>query len=275
MKIIEWPQFLEGSFHQNFKNEGKSSAISVGVFDGVHRGHRALIERIVAHNTGSIPVVVTFRQSNYKNSEKQRHHGDITSFRQKIAIFEDLGVSVTIVVDFSESFRRLPGIDFFRLLLEHGKMSFLAVGSNFRCGYQQDTDVSAIQKFASQHNVLVDAVQPLTDGERLINSSQIRSFITQGMLKDAAAMLGHPFAVDLVGASINPSANPTRNPDSIAYDISKLGRILPSAGNYNVLLLRDEGDKITKRPAEVIITEDAVITGKDASDTRWEYAEFV
>jgi riboflavin kinase/FMN adenylyltransferase len=59
MKIIEWPQFLEEALPFG----GASSAITVGVFDGVHRGHKALIERVVSLKASTVPVVFTFRQN--------------------------------------------------------------------------------------------------------------------------------------------------------------------------------------------------------------------
>jgi riboflavin kinase/FMN adenylyltransferase len=113
MHLVTWSQFLEEALLFG----GKRSAMTVGVFDGVHRGHQPLIERIVAHNAttaAAIPVVVTFRQSHYKKNliSGKDYPGNILSFRQKLDIFESLGVSITIVIDFSESFRRMSGTDF-------------------------------------------------------------------------------------------------------------------------------------------------------------------
>ena len=272
MKIIEWSQFLK----EALPIEKKTSAITIGVFDGVHRGHRTLIERIVAHNSSSIPVVITFRQSNFKKKhpDKQDETGDITSFRQKTAIFAELGVALTVVVDFSQSFSRLRGTDFLRLLLDQGKMSFLVVGSNFRCGYEMDTDAAAIQNFSSSCNLSVDIVQPIKEGERTINSSLIRTAIAQGMLKDAAAMLARPYTLDLGGAAIKPSPVGTTSGD--AYDISNLGRVLPPPGSYQVILYgkKDGGD--IKRHSEVLINERALICVNSADcGSFWEYAEFV
>ena len=146
MQVIEWRHFLK----DGLPNGEKLSSMTIGVFDGVHRGHRALIEKIVSHNAENIPVAITFRQN---HKEKKHAQKDIQTFRQKIAVFESLGVKITLVIDFTESFMRMPGIEFLEILLKHGRVGFLAIGSGFRCGYRLDTDAEAIQKFFTSHDI--------------------------------------------------------------------------------------------------------------------------
>jgi riboflavin kinase/FMN adenylyltransferase len=275
MRIIEWPQFLEdpSPFGE------KSSAITVGVFDGIHRGHKALIERIVAYNGSAIPVVVTFRQSDYKKarSADREYPGEILSYRQKLAAFESLGVSVTVIIEFSESFRHMSGTDFLRILQEHGKMCFLAVGSNFRCGYQLDTDALLMQKINKQMNIPTDIVQVLTEGAVTISSSQIRNAICGGELKTAAAMLGYPFTVDLVGVPPFPQAISAGNGvagNSVAYDISGQGRILPPPGRYSVFLLGKKGEGSVKEPSEIMVEGGKIIINSVSTDACLESVEF-
>jgi len=266
MQLIEWPQFLEDPLPFG----GNRSAMTVGVFDGVHLGHRALIERVVAHNGKTIPVVVTFRQSNFKKNlgAGREYPGDILSFRQKLAIFESLGVSVTIVIDFSESFMRMKGTDFLGILYNHGKMSFLAVGSNFRCGYQLDTDARAIQNFSAAQDIPAAVAEPLTEASQPISSSRIRSAISHGNLKEAQTMLGHPFTVDLAGAFVS------RTGSGICFDIAGQGRVLPPPGSYQVFLLAENSSGRVKKPAEILIEGGNIVIAGDVADTAAEYAEF-
>ena len=67
MQVIEWSQFLEEALPLG----GNPSAITVGVFDGVHRGHKALIEQVVSQKEHAVPAVVCFRQSHYKEKNKK------------------------------------------------------------------------------------------------------------------------------------------------------------------------------------------------------------
>ena len=246
MKIIGWTEFLENALPNR-------SAVTVGVFDGVHRGHRALIERVVSHNAE--PVVVTFLQSHHKKNAPR----DIISFRQKTAMFEILGVKLTIVVEFTPSFRHMAGQDFLRTLHEHGNMAFLAVGSNFHCGYKLDTDARAVEEFCARNGIEACVMPPMTESPQggascglPISSSQIRAAIAGGDLKSAASMLGYPFTVDLA---------------------AREGRILPPPGAYSVFLVRGE----EKQAAEIVVERENIVIGGDLPDGKhgWEYAEFL
>jgi riboflavin kinase/FMN adenylyltransferase len=182
MQVIEWPEFLE----KGLSLGDRLSSVTIGIFDGVHRGHRSLIERVVSHNEKNTPVVITFRQ-NHKIGECA---DDIQTFHQKTAVFESLGIQITLAIDFTESFRRMAGIEFLEILLRHGKIGFLAVGSNFRCGYRLDTDAAAIQRFFASRQIPVEIVPEVLEGGLPISSSRIRAAIADGDFSLAEKMLG-------------------------------------------------------------------------------------
>ena len=187
MLVIDWAQFLESGLPLG----EKLSSMTVGVFDGVHRGHQALIERVVSHNSHDhVPVVITFRQ-NHKTEERK---SGIQTFRQKTEALESLGIKITIAIDFTESFRRMAGIEFLEILIKHGNIGFFAVGNDFRCGYQLDTDASAIQSFFASRQIPVEIVPEVMEDGLPISSSRIRSAITAGDLSLAEKMLGRPLS---------------------------------------------------------------------------------
>jgi riboflavin kinase/FMN adenylyltransferase len=183
MKIIEWQQFLEKDFRLN----GKLSSMTVGIFDGVHRGHQALLKQIVTHDANMTPVVVTFRQ-NHKTE-----HENILTFQQRLEIFESLGIQITVVIDFTKEFKQMPGVEFLKILLKHGNVGFFAVGSDFRCGYQQDTDAVMIQNFFISHNIPAEIIPKVTEGTLPVSSSRIRSAINAGDTELAQKMLGRAY----------------------------------------------------------------------------------
>jgi riboflavin kinase/FMN adenylyltransferase len=187
MQVVEWRQFLEDGLPCG----KKLSSVTIGVFDGVHLGHRSLIEKVVSYNPDYAPVVITFRQN---HKEKKHAQTDIQTFRQKTLVFESLGVKITLVIDFTESFRRMSGIEFLETLLNCCNIGFFAVGSNFRCGYGLDTDAAAIQKFFSGKNIPVEIVPEVMEGGLPISSSRIRSAIASGDFSLAEKMLGRPLS---------------------------------------------------------------------------------
>ncbi|MCL1955299.1 MAG: FAD synthetase family protein [Spirochaetes bacterium] len=185
MTEIDWPAFLENGLPL----EQKKTSLTVGVFDGVHRGHQALIANIVSYNAEYVPVVVTFREPKIKDS--------IQSFRQKAEMLESLGVKILVVIDFTESFKQIKGIEFLEILLKHGNLGFFTVGGSFRCGYQLDTSAQEIKTFFTSHNVPVTIFPEVMEGSLPVSSSRIRSAINSGDLRLAEVMLGRPFSLEI------------------------------------------------------------------------------
>ena len=192
MHITNWRQFLK----DGLPSDDKPASITIGVFDGVHLGHQALIKRIVSYNAdaGYVPVIFTFRQNhktrNKVQSTENKEPRDIQSFEERLALFEKLGVQITVVIDFSEEFMRLPGSEFLQILSEHCNIGFFAVGSGFRCGCQLDTDAAAIAGYFASQNIPVEIVPLVCDGQLPVSSSRIRAAIAEGDILKAQAMLG-------------------------------------------------------------------------------------
>ena len=230
MQVLSWETFLA----QGLPSPGASTAISVGVFDGVHRGHQALVDRIM--QSGMIPVIITFKH-NYKNVQPS-YHGDISSFDKKMALFAGMGVAITVIAELTDSFRSMSGAEFFRLLRERANMGFLAVGSNFRCGNRQDTDAPLIQELNTREHVATEIIETLCEDGLPISSTRIRSAIHQGKLSEAQAMIGRPYTLDLMGAAFQSEGSDT------IYPTGQLGRVLPPCGSYPVIL-HSESDSVS------------------------------
>jgi len=190
MTEIDWTAFLENGLPL----ERRKSSVTVGVFDGVHRGHQALIANIVSYNAEYVPVVITFREPKITDS--------IQSFRQKAEMLESLGVKILVVIDFTESFRQMTGVEFLEILLKHGNIGFFTVGSNFRCGYRLDTGAKEIRTFFNSHNIPVLILLEVMEDSLPISSSRIRSAVNSGDFRLAEVMLGRPLQAQCVLAEI-------------------------------------------------------------------------
>jgi riboflavin kinase/FMN adenylyltransferase len=182
MRIIEWPEFLKNGLPGE-----KPAALTIGVFDGIHLGHRRLIERIIAKRPLLTPVIVTFRE----NHKLENSGCAIQTFDQKTAILEQSGIETLLVIDFTDSFKRMAGGEFLQILYEHGRLGFLAIGSGFRCGYKLDTDAAAIREFFNCRNVQVEIVPDVLEDGQPISSSRIREAIAGGNMTLAEKMLGY------------------------------------------------------------------------------------
>jgi len=185
--LVEWAEFTDKGIPGLPAGEKKAS-VTIGVFDGVHRGHRALIERVVSHNAENTPVVITFRE----NHKSGKQADNIQTFGEKTAMLESLGVKIILVIDFTESFKRMAGINFFEILTNRCDIGFFAVGSAFRCGYQLDTDAEAIQKFFALRGIPAEITPEVLEDSLPISSSRIRAAIAAGDIKLAEKMLGRP-----------------------------------------------------------------------------------
>jgi riboflavin kinase/FMN adenylyltransferase len=175
--------------------------MTIGVFDGVHLGHQALLRKLTEHASlhESCPTVVTFRQNPKQALAPRSYTGDIITLAEKLRIFERMGVKRTILIDFSGNFRKLKGRDFIETLIGRGNLVFLVVGSNFHCGCHLDTDAGAVKNITAEHGIACEIVEPVTAGGERISSSGIRCAIRAGDFAKAKAFLGRDAAALDIG----------------------------------------------------------------------------
>jgi riboflavin kinase/FMN adenylyltransferase len=228
------------------ESTGRETAMTIGVFDGIHRGHQILIEKIVQQGPACISTVVTFNQNPKKVLRPREYQGDIVGLDRKMIIFETLGVELVILIDFSQEFSKLDGRDFIEYLKSRGRLALLAIGSNFRCGYGLDTDASDIQKI----NRRTEVVSPVMEGGIPVSSSRIRGAVSVGDLDKAALLLGRKVEIDLIGLSPRPQ------PDGLFYDARSCYRILPPSGRYIVICY--EFHKSGGKKTEMLIQDGGV-----------------
>jgi riboflavin kinase/FMN adenylyltransferase len=241
MHILSWEDFLIST--------PLPTAMTVGVFDAVHRGHRALIEAIV--RTGLNPTIITFKHNPKQMLRPHNFSGMLCSTPRRLMLFEQLGIIQTVMIDFSGNFSTLKGLEFIDYLIGRG-LSFLAVGAGFRCGYRLDTDDNALVAYTYSQGIHTEIVQPVMDENEAVSSSRIRTLIRQGDLSGAARLLGREPEIDLEGCSAYPEE------DGIWFNAA--GRVLPPDGVYRLMVyhngqlrpteLRIAGTKVWKSVAD-------------------------
>ncbi len=171
--------------------------LAIGIFDGVHLGHRAVIESAVqsARHSSGVPVVLTFSPHPsvfFAPSNPTRMILDLPS---KIERLESLGVEAVIVQPFTPEFAAIEAEAFVPLLKRHlPGLSGIYVGENFRFGRGRTGDVALLIHEGRRHGISVfSAPRVNLDGEP-ISSTRIRKCIQTGDMKGAAALLGYVYS---------------------------------------------------------------------------------
>jgi len=166
----------------------KRTSLTIGVFDGLHRGHQALIAKITAKAPELLPAVVTFREN-----PKRRTAGtprDIIAFEEKLALLDSLGVALCVIIDFSEQFSKLSGAAFLEDLNHYLRPAYIALGTNFHCGYRRDTDAGAFKEMAEHLGIEAEIIPPVLEGGKPVSSSRIRAALEAGDTGTVELLLG-------------------------------------------------------------------------------------
>ena len=175
----------------------KGTAISIGSFDGLHLGHRFLLNKLVeeSNNQGFSSGVITFTRPLPALKHSDDYAGDICTLEERLKLIEELGLDFAIVVDFNPDFAAIKGIDFLDILVQKLNMKLLAEGIDFRCGYKGATDTQAIKYWSKQSGVQTLFVDPVyytqADGStERVSSSYIRHLIQKGYMTTVHELLG-------------------------------------------------------------------------------------
>lgn len=234
MNIFSWREFTEEK-----PLLGKLCAIAVGVFDGVHKGHMEILRQILSQKNMH-SVVFTFRQNPalfFGGSFK----GNIYTLAQKTAALDALGTDTVVLIDFSADFVKLSGRQFFSIIGENLVIKKIAVGYDFKCGYNNDTcggDIYSLYNGSGTEVVLVPEYR--YDGVP-VKSTMIRTFIKMGELGILPELMEFGYSIDISG-----------HQGSMLR--SESTQVLPPAGSYTMKLY----DRGKYRNASITADETAV-----------------
>ena len=173
--------------------------VTIGVFDGVHRGHQALIGRALsrARDLGLPLVLVTFDPHPSEVVRPGSHPPVLTPVRRKAELVEELGVDAFCVLPFTTEFSRLPADEFVHVLLvERLHAAAVVVGDNFRFGHKAAGDLELLRTLGSRFGFSTEGVGMLRDDDVTLSSTFVRSSIDAGDVGQAAKALGRPHRID-------------------------------------------------------------------------------
>ena len=176
-----------------------ASVVTIGKFDGVHRGHQrdVAIARRAAADLGLPAVVVTFDPHPDEVVRPGSHPALLCTARRKLQLLAGLGVDAVCVIPFTLEFSRLGPDEFVRsVLVDRLHAARVVVGENFRFGHKATGDVALLAELGEKYEFAVTGVPLLSENGLMVSSTAIRSMLADGLVAAAAELLGRPHRVE-------------------------------------------------------------------------------
>jgi riboflavin kinase / FMN adenylyltransferase len=177
---------------------GAGTAVTIGAYDGVHLGHRALLrdlsERAAA--AGLSTVVVTFDRHPAYVVRPESAPKQLTTLEQKLELLADCGIDRTLVVPFDETRAEESAEDFVKeVLVDELSARLVVVGEDFHFGHGRRGNVELLRRLGDEHGFEVVGVRLTGDGHDPVSSTRIRGLLAAGDVEGAARLLGRPHEV--------------------------------------------------------------------------------
>ena len=177
----------------------RGSVVAIGNFDGVHRGHQALIEaaRSYANNLGAKLGIITFEPHPLQILVPDKAPKRLTPFRTKVQVLAEHGVERLFALTFDQEMREKSPETFVQDVLVDGLAArHIVVGYDFRFGHKAKGDVLLLMELGRQYGFGVTKVEPISWRGQVCSSSLIRTAIAHGDMALATDLLGHPFVIE-------------------------------------------------------------------------------
>lgn len=163
------------------------SVVTIGKFDGVHRGHKKLLSENlkIAKKKNLLSVAILIKKRNVA----------IYRVEDSISFMEELGFNYIIVIDFLPEFYTMEAKEFFNKLIEYYNMKHIVVGVDFAFGKDRVGDKYFLEKYANENDIVVTEVSFLLYKKERISSSRIREALSNGKIYDVNKMLGREYSM--------------------------------------------------------------------------------
>jgi riboflavin kinase / FMN adenylyltransferase len=243
-----------------------ASVVTIGEFDGVHRGHQRDVAtaRQAAADLGVPVVVVTFDPHPAEVVRPGSHPALLCTARRRLQLLAGLGVDAVCVIPFTLEFSRLGPDEFVRtVLVDRLHAARVVVGENFRFGHKAAGDVALLAELGEKYEFAVTGVPLLSENGVTVSSTGIRSLLADGLVAAAAEQLGRPHRVEGVVVRGNQRGRalgfPTANLEPPAHTA------IPADGIYAgwLVSLDSAGTETERWPAAISVGTNPTFDGVD------------
>lgn len=231
--------------HLDEFNPIENAVVTIGTFDGVHQGHRKIINRIVelAKDTGGESVILTF----FPHPRMILHPEDqnlklITTINEKAALLENLGVDHLIITPFSRDFSNQSAEEYIRdVLVKRIGTRKIVIGYDHRFGKDRQGGLADLQRVGPQYGFDVLEIPEQDINDMAVSSTRVREALLTGDIRLANTLLGYPFSLtgkvikgDQIGRQLGyPTAN---------LQVEETYKLIPSDGIYAVKVIVDRAE---------------------------------
>lgn len=215
-------------------------AVALGFFDGLHRGHAALLERVKERSVelGAVPTVMTFDI-----------HPDTLVFGKEVPLINSApereeiirrvyGIDSTVFLHFNKTLMQMPWEQFIASAVEELGIVSVVVGHDFSFGYRGEGKPERLRDWCKERGILCDIIPAVMIGGRVVSSTEIRTLIGEGKIEEANLLLGHPHTLsDVIHSGYHLGAklgSPTIN---MAFPA---GVVIPRHGVYAARVWLDD-----------------------------------
>jgi riboflavin kinase/FMN adenylyltransferase len=207
-------------------------AITIGNFDGVHRGHRQILRRVIslAREEGWKSALLTFDPHPAKLVTPASAPRLLTTLEERARIILERGIDQILILPFTPEIAALGPEDFVReILVDKLKARAVLVGSNFHFGKRAAGDAAALEEFGERYSFETDIVVPVLWRKRVISSSAIRRSVEAGDVATACRMLGRPYALP---GKVVPGEGRGSKETVPTLNLDTAAEVLPNDGVY-------------------------------------------
>ena len=224
----------------------KGSAIAIGNFDGVHKGHQKvfLAAKRLSKKKGIKFGILTFNPLPVMFFNKKVKNYKLTSQAQKINLLKQCKVDFAVNIKFNKKFSKLSAKNFINnIIYKKINPRFIFVSNNFKFGNKRKGNVNLLQKFSRIYNYKLKKINPFKHGKKIISSTRIRNFLQNGYLYEANRLLTRTWSVE---GKVEEGKKIGRKLGYRTCNIKIKNYVIPKVGIYAVKVLIGNKKKIYK-----------------------------
>jgi riboflavin kinase/FMN adenylyltransferase len=224
-------------------------AITIGNFDGIHKGHLRLMQelRSMAHTLEARPVLVTFDPHTLLVVRPGINLQCLTTMEEKLALTARYGhISDAIVIKFTPQVAQMSANEFLESIRSRFRLRGMVVGVDFSLGHNRMGNIEFLQEYGQKHAIEVLPIQLEAAEQARISSTRIRTLVTEGQIAEANALLGHPVIASSIVVKGDQRGRmlgfPTANLQPESHKLLPADGVYAAQARLGDVLQRDEKD---------------------------------